>query len=160
MPTILAAIDFSCVTDRVLAAAAELAGTEASQIVLLHVIQFPVTLISAELATEALAILVAGLERDAVERLRCLMPALGSIRVEALTAAGQPAQEILREARATGADFIVLGSHGRTASYEFLLGSTARGLMATSELPVILVPARLAPFGTQAEAELAAFANV
>lgn len=159
MPKILAAIDFSSVTDRVLEAAAELAGTVDSQIVLLHVIQIPVTRIADELATDELAILLAGLERDAVERLVRLTPVLGSIRVEALAAAGEPAQEILREARAAGADLIVLGSHGRTAAYEFLLGSTARGLMAACELPVILVPARRSPFPLYPEAEVAAFAN-
>jgi Zn-dependent M28 family amino/carboxypeptidase len=39
------------------------------------------------------------------------------------------------------ADFIVMGSHGHTAFYDLLVGSTTHGVLMRSKCPVVIVPA-------------------
>lgn len=140
MKTILAAIDFSAVSDRVLSTIEELAGASASRVLLLHVVQIPATLFAFPPAGEEFPGVVAGMEREAQGRLDRLRSSLPHLAVETLTAAGSPSEEILREARDAAADIIVVGSHGHTALYEFLLGGTARAVLAKAHCPVVVVP--------------------
>ena len=53
---------------------------------------------------------------------------------------GRPAQVILDEAKHVGADLIVLGSHGKSALDEMLIGSVAHKVTMKSSVPVLLVP--------------------
>lgn len=50
-------------------------------------------------------------------------------------------EEILREAEATGADLLVLGSHGLTGVKRLVLGSTAEDVLRHAAAPVLIVPA-------------------
>lgn len=52
---------------------------------------------------------------------------------------GDPAHEIIREAQATGADLIVLGTHGRTGLTGVLLGSVAVNVAKHARHPVLVV---------------------
>jgi len=51
---------------------------------------------------------------------------------------GDPVTEIL--ARARGASFVVMGSHGHGAMYDLLVGSTAQGVLRKAPCPVLIVP--------------------
>jgi len=51
-------------------------------------------------------------------------------------------QLIAAEAARRSADYIVMGSHGHTALYDLLVGSTTGGLLKGSPCPVIVIPAR------------------
>jgi len=53
---------------------------------------------------------------------------------------GRPADEIVKEARASKADLVVLGSHGRTAFKAMVLGSVAYGVIhGSTNIPVVTV---------------------
>ena len=52
---------------------------------------------------------------------------------------GQPAQVILDEAKKSGADLIVMGTHLHTRLGEALLGNTAQKVTHSASLPVLLV---------------------
>lgn len=52
---------------------------------------------------------------------------------------GQIAQAIAEEAKAAGCDMIVLGSKGRTALKDLLIGSVAQRVAAISDVPVALI---------------------
>jgi nucleotide-binding universal stress UspA family protein len=53
---------------------------------------------------------------------------------------GDPADEIIREAENSGADLIIIGSHGRTSSRAALLGSVAYGVIHNAKkIPVLVV---------------------
>lgn len=52
---------------------------------------------------------------------------------------GKPAGVILAEAKAIGADLIVIGSHGHSTLGDALLGHTANQLAHRSEIPLMLV---------------------
>ena len=54
-------------------------------------------------------------------------------------AVGHVADTIVRYARERGIDKIVMGSHGRTALLQVLLGSVAQEVLRRSEVPVTLV---------------------
>lgn len=51
------------------------------------------------------------------------------------------ADVILAQARAVGADVIVLGTHGRTGVSRLVTGSTAEDVLRRAEIPVLLVRA-------------------
>jgi len=52
---------------------------------------------------------------------------------------GQIAQTIVEEAKTAGCDMIVLGSKGRTALKDLLIGSVAQRVAAIADVPVTLV---------------------
>jgi nucleotide-binding universal stress UspA family protein len=56
---------------------------------------------------------------------------------------GCAANEIVSTANRVGADAIVMATHGQTGLTHLLYGSVAEAVVATSRVPVILVPARL-----------------
>jgi nucleotide-binding universal stress UspA family protein len=53
---------------------------------------------------------------------------------------GTVVDEILKQADAVNADFIVMGSHGHGAMYNLLVGSVTEGVLKRSTRPVLLVP--------------------
>jgi nucleotide-binding universal stress UspA family protein len=54
--------------------------------------------------------------------------------------AGHPATEILDQARTSGADLIVMATHGRSGPGRWLYGSVADAVLRDSPIPVLLVP--------------------
>jgi nucleotide-binding universal stress UspA family protein len=53
---------------------------------------------------------------------------------------GAVADEILEQADAVQADFIVMGTHGHGAMYHLLVGSATKGVLKHATCPVLLVP--------------------
>ncbi len=151
MKTILAAIDFSPVTDPVLALAATLGLSMDARVLLLHVVPSPPPLAAYQMGEDEEAQLLAATEKDASRRLVNLAARLAGVATETLTATGVPADEIVREASASGADLIVLGSHGHTALYDLLVGSTAHGVLKKAACPVLVVPATQSRPAAEAE---------
>ncbi|TDR41585.1 nucleotide-binding universal stress UspA family protein [Tahibacter aquaticus] len=65
--------------------------------------------------------------------------AAAGIAVESRTAVGDPADVVLQEQAATQADLVVMGSHGRGAWRNLLLGSVVTKVLARSPVPVLVV---------------------
>ena len=57
----------------------------------------------------------------------------------------QVAEVISKEASRWGADFVVLGTHGRRGFQHLMLGSVAEQMARRSSAPVLLVPAPKVP---------------
>jgi nucleotide-binding universal stress UspA family protein len=53
---------------------------------------------------------------------------------------GYPAKEIVRHAQKTGADLIVVGTHGRTGVAHVIMGSVAQRVVQRSSCPVLVIP--------------------
>ncbi len=68
------------------------------------------------------------------------------VAIEARLLDGVPVRRIADHARTSGADLVVITSHGRTGPGRWLLGSVADGLVRSLLLPVLVV--RLAKDGT------------
>lgn len=64
------------------------------------------------------------------------------IRATGLLLEGVPHDRILRAARSTRADLIVLGTHGRTGLGRILLGSVAARVVTLARCPVLTVRAK------------------
>lgn len=78
---------------------------------------------------------------NAAEALREAQTALqaAGITVESRTAVGDPVEVILQDLAATRADLVVMGSHGRGAWRNLLLGSVVTKVLARSQVPVLVV---------------------
>lgn len=143
MKTILTPVDFSAVTDPVIAAAATLAKSQGARVALLNVSQPPI--ITSEYAPylENISEIAAVSEKASAKQLARLAARLQEDGVPADTVqlSGTPVIEILKQADALQADYIVLGSHGHTAFYDLLVGSTTHGVLLRARCPVLIVPA-------------------
>lgn len=65
--------------------------------------------------------------------------ARGAIR---MAQAGRVAEEIVYAAREQQADFIVMGSHGRSRLRALVFGSVSQRVMQLTHIPVLMVPVR------------------
>lgn len=144
MKTILTPIDFSGVTEAVVDQTLELAKNLKARVVLLSVMQPPV--ITSEYAPylENIGEIVAAGEKASTRHLTRWRERLtkGGIKVDILQFTGAPASFILQQAQKLKADYIVMGSHGHTAFYELLVGSTTHGVLLKAPCPVVVVPGR------------------
>ncbi len=142
--TILTPVDFSDVSDAVVAQAATLARALSGRVVLFTVIQPPV--ITSEYAPlmENIAEITAAGEKAATKRLAAIQKQLEaqSVPVEVIQVNGAPVPLIAEQAKKFGADYIVMGSHGHTAFYDLLVGSTTHGVLKRAACPVVIVPSQ------------------
>ena len=151
MKTILAPIDFSPASESVVKEAAALARALDAQVVLLTVVQPPVVY------TEYASLMNVGEittrnEQQAASRLARLEEQLNNdfIKTKTVQLTGSPITQIVAQAEKVDADYIVLGSHGHTAIYDLLVGSTAHGVLLRAKCPVVIVPANRAPAKSRA----------
>jgi nucleotide-binding universal stress UspA family protein len=66
--------------------------------------------------------------------------AQAGIKVTLHEPTGAVAEEILNQVDVIDADLIVMGTHGRGAMYNLLVGSVTKGVLKHSARPVLLVP--------------------
>ena len=62
------------------------------------------------------------------------------IDTTALLVHGATVEIILKKASDLGVDMIVVGSHGRGAMFQLLVGSVSEGVLHKSQLPVLVIP--------------------
>jgi nucleotide-binding universal stress UspA family protein len=79
------------------------------------------------------------LEAEHTEDLRRLESQLGGVAVETVVRFGEPAEEILQEAEAFGADVIAVMTACRSGVKRALLGSVAEQLLRKAAATVVLV---------------------
>lgn len=142
MKTVLAPIDFSNVSERVVARAIVFARAVDARLVLLHVVA-PVPLIGRNLAlTVTGAEWAAEAKKEAAAKLTRLQRSLRDegVTAHAVHASGDPRECIIEQAERLSANYIVMGSHGHTAFYDLLVGSTASGVLHRATCPVVIVP--------------------
>lgn len=140
LATLLVPTDFSPGADAALERAASLPLTPDATLHVLHVL--PANLprkIRSQAEPEA---------RRALEQRAALASAAarradnGEIEIVPLLVRGQEHVEIIRQARARGAELIVLGRHSRRALRDRFLGSTAERVIRMGDLPVLVVRRR------------------
>jgi nucleotide-binding universal stress UspA family protein len=141
MKTILAPIDFSPITRRVIAEAEKLARLVKGRLILLHVIH-PPTIVAETGCAQAAAFMAAAGQASArhLQRLRRTLGRRG-LAVAAIGATGYPPRQILEQAKAGAIDYIVIGSHGITSFFDLVVGGTASAVLKQAPCPVVVVPA-------------------
>mgnify|MGYP003575304734 CR=1 FL=1 len=140
---ILCPIDFSDHSRRALNHAGAIAKWYGARITALHVFSCGPPAVSAPgpvvLETTVLtAIDGERLRVDAQAFIEAEKPA--GISIDAMVLEGRPADEIVNEASSTGADLIVIGTHGRSGFDRLLLGWVAEKVLRKAACPVLTVP--------------------
>ena len=144
MKTILAALDFSDVTDRVVEVASSLARAYGATLYLLHIEPPEPDFVGYEPGPQHVREMVAAEaichfkeEHTLRDRLRG-----EGIDVQSLVIQGPAAEKILDEAERLNVDIVVVGTHGHGAVYHLLLGSVGEGVVKHATCPVLVVPLR------------------
>lgn len=147
MKTILVPLDFSDVTPRAVQTAISLARDLKRKVTLLHVIPPPVVMTAYGMTEDQIPGALGREEDQAREEMQSCHRQLEAEGIESsiLIIRGSPADSILLVAREQKSDLLVMGSHGHGAFYEFIVGSTTRGVLKRFPGPVVLVPSKLPP---------------
>ncbi|HRE83418.1 MAG TPA: universal stress protein [Opitutaceae bacterium] len=141
MKTILAPIDFSPVSKRILDEAVALVRAWQGRLVILHVVHPPIVTQS-EFVTQKgaeFAALALDTAAEDLERLKAPLAESG-VSVETVHILGFAGEAILQQAKAVKADYIVMGSHGHGAFYDLIIGSTTSRILKQAACPVLVVP--------------------
>jgi nucleotide-binding universal stress UspA family protein len=133
--TILHPTDFSGPSRSALGLAWALARDYGARLIVVHVVAPPVVV-----SAEGVAPLNPDEFRAAArEELGRLAVPCADVPVERRLEEGDAAAEILRAARESNADLIVMGTHGRTGLSRLLMGSVAEQVVRRASCPVLTV---------------------
>jgi nucleotide-binding universal stress UspA family protein len=133
--TILHATDFSERSEEAFRVACSLAKDYAARVIVVHVPE-PM---AASIGMAPSPPLPEGYRGGLEERLCRFQAAAPDVRVECRVEEGDAAMGIVRAARATQSDLIVIGTHGRTGLGRLLMGSVAENVLRTAPCPVVTV---------------------
>lgn len=133
--TILHPTDFSECSTPAFHVACAMARTYDARLVVVHV----ATPSAEPLYTELPPLPFADRTPELHERLKQVMPRDPKVRTEHLLVEGDPVAEILRLARETPFDLIVMGTHGRTGFGRLFIGSVAEQVLRKASCPVLTV---------------------
>lgn len=143
---VLVPVDFSDVTEKVIATAVQYAAALGATLHLLHV-QEPMPLLVPQenlgltpLMTPVPPLPMTGGPPALIDRWRDRLLADG-ITAEATELTGMVVPAITSHAEQLAPVLIVMGSHGHGAMYELLVGSAAHAVLKEATCPVLIVPA-------------------
>ena len=142
MKHILAAVDFSDLTDRVVAQSADLAQTFGARVTLLHVAapnpEFIGLKVGPQTVRDARAKELHAEHDDLHARAEGLCQR--GLDATALLIEGATVDTILEEVERLECDTIVIGTHGHGALYQAIFGSVRDGVVHQATCPVVVVP--------------------
>jgi nucleotide-binding universal stress UspA family protein len=143
MKTFLVPVDFSSITERVIDSALAFARAFGGKVVLLHIVQTPVIAtaeyaLPAEVIQEAVTVSKSASQKKLAGYAELFQKA--GIECTSKTLIGAPVPLIRDEATKANADFVIMGSHGHGKLYDFLVGSTASGIIKKTKCGVIIIP--------------------
>jgi nucleotide-binding universal stress UspA family protein len=146
MKTIVVAVDFSNATAGVLDMAATQAKAFGAQLRLFHVVEPEPSYTAYGFTPDEFPALHAYQEeakRRAATKLDDLLVQAKISLPDATSqiAEGSPLHALLDYVKESGADLVVLGSHGHGAIASLLLGSVAEGMVRKATVPTLIVPA-------------------
>lgn len=146
MKTIIVAVDFSNATSGVLAMAIRLAKSFGAGLQLFHVIEPEPSYTAYGFTPDEFPAMNAFQEEAKRRAVIKLDELLARARAEvpqatAQLAEGSPLHALLEQVKISGADFVVVGSHGHGVIASLLLGSVAEGMVRKATVPTLVVPA-------------------
>lgn len=139
---ILAAIDLSTASDKVLTAVRQHAGQATAELWLLHVAEPDPAFVGYEPGPQTVRDQVAHKFRKEHEKLHEHAETLraSGIKTTPLVVQGPTSETILKEGEKLNVDLIVVGSHGRGALRQMLVGSASEGVIRGTTRPILVVP--------------------
>lgn len=142
MKAVFAAIDFSPVSEVVIEHAMALARALGARLYLLHVTSPDPAFVGYEVGPQTVRDQVAKEyheERRQLEAWRENAEAR-CVDTQVLFVKGPTVEKILNESAKRAASYIVMGTHGRSALHNLLVGSVSDGVLRKAPCPVVLVP--------------------
>jgi nucleotide-binding universal stress UspA family protein len=136
---VLVPVDFSESARPIVEYARDIAKDRGAGVTLLHVVSTPSPAFDAPKVAAAKPKVAADLRERAekdIEPLAALVRAAG-VPVDSTVLFGAPSREIVTFARSSGADLLVIGTHGRTGLKHVFLGSVAEDVVRRCPCPVI-----------------------
>jgi len=139
---ILVPLDMSATSDRVAGYATEMSRCFGAKLTALLVVEEGETLRGLNMPTISYDDILPDLEVQARKKLETYAHTrLGGARgLDLRVSHGEAWEKILEAARETGADLIVMGTHGRRGLERAIFGSTAERVLRRSPVPVVAVP--------------------
>jgi nucleotide-binding universal stress UspA family protein len=145
MKTLLTAVDLSPITPKVIEGAGALAFSLGAKLILLHVTEPVAAYVPVGAAMDVITAPVP-MEPPDLDALKSRLEELAApvrakgVSVETVAAVSLPVDEILEQAEKTGADMLVLGSHGHGALYHLFSGSVVTAVLQKATRPVTVIP--------------------
>ena len=141
---VLVAIDLSGATARVIQVTERISKAMAGEVRVLHVAEAEPDFVGYDAGPEVVRDQVAKEYRDEHRGVQAHAESLrqAGIEASALLIRGPIIETILNEAQRFEADLLIVGSHGFGAMYDLLVGSSSRGVLKRSKIPVLVVPVR------------------
>lgn len=141
---VLVAVDLSPASKKVVAAAGRVATQTGAEVYVLHVAEPDPDFVGYDAGPEVVRHQVAREYREEHRGVQELADGLreDGIEATALLIQGPTVVTTLAQAEKLGAELIVVGSHGRGAIYDVLVGSYSAGILRGAEVPVLVVPTR------------------
>lgn len=143
---ILVALDFSDASEPILSEAINLAKTiDQGKIYLVHVAAPNPDFVGYDIGPQYIRDARASELKQEHEQLGNYQKQIedAGIPCTPLLIAGHAAKLISEEANKLNAQYIVIGSHGRSALYEVILGSVTQAVIKAATVPVLVVPSNI-----------------
>jgi nucleotide-binding universal stress UspA family protein len=139
---ILAAIDFSPISDRVVEEASRLALATGAELTLLHAAAPDPDFVGYEVGPQSVRDGRAHTLQEEHRQLHALAITLRErgLTVRARLHAGATAETVLAEAEAHNTTLIVVGAHRHSRAVKLLLGSTSEAVLRKAACSVLVVP--------------------
>ena len=139
---ILVAVDLSESTEKIVQEAEKIAQALSAKLYLLHVAEPEPDFVGFDVDPQTDRDLRAESFHDEHRQIQAIADRLRNAGLDAiaLLVQGATAETILNQASKLDADMIVVGSHGRGAMYQLLVGSVSEAVLHRSECPIHVVP--------------------
>lgn len=143
MKNIIAAVDLTDISTRVLESAASLARLTNAKLWVLHVAAPEPDFVGYEVGPQYVRNVRANELREEHRRIQAWATeyAAQGIDSEAILITGYTAESLLDEVVKLNADLLVMGSRGHGILYDVVVGSVAAEVMRKSTTPLLLIPA-------------------
>jgi nucleotide-binding universal stress UspA family protein len=141
---ILVAVDLSDATGKVMRVTEYLAKATEGDVRVLHVAEAEPDFVGYDAGPDVVRDQVAREIRDEHRGVQAHADMLreAGVKASALLIKGPIIETVLNEAKRFEADLLIVGSHGFGALYDLLVGSSSRGILRDTDIPVLVVPVR------------------
>lgn len=142
MTNIILPIDFSESTDKLVAGAIKFAKETNGKIFLIHVAPTDIGFAIGDMGFQYFPEVEQNEIKQELSQLNNLEQQIiaQDVDCEHLLKQGIAGDVILEFGRAKNADYIVMGSHGRSNMYDVFIGSLTKELTRRSKIPVLVIP--------------------